>query len=122
MANLKSLDIKDLEKSIHDAEDRSLQAVKSVAKEALECIREAAAALQAMPHATADLVVNAEIFLVKEIEVPRYNTESEVSVHVGLSNCNGVQMTGHGEMPRPVVKAGRYRAMFVLVALDEKKR
>jgi len=122
MADLKNVDPKALEKTIRDAEERSVSAVRSAAREALECVQEASAAMAQMPSSTSELLTNADVFLVKEVDVPRYNTETEVYADVRFSNGNGVSMSGHGEMARPVIKPGRYRAMFVMVALDGKKR
>jgi len=122
MADLKNVDTKALEKTIREAEERSVSAVRNVAREALECVQEASAAMAQMPRSTSELLTNADVFLVREVDVPAYNTETEVYADVRFSHGNGFSMTGYGEMARPVVKPGRYRVMFVMVALDGKTR
>jgi hypothetical protein len=74
-----------------------------------------------MPKTTTDLLATAEICLVKELDLRQFSLEEKtISVHIDLGYGQGVFMTEGNHEHRPKVSPRRYRALFVLIPLEDK--
>jgi hypothetical protein len=121
VADLKNTGAEKLVQEILEEKDRYISSLNRAAAEAIESVRQSAEALTAMPKTTTDLLATAEICLVKELDLRQFSLEEKtISVHIDLGYGQGVFMTEGNHEHRPKVSPRRYRALFVLIPLEDK--
>jgi hypothetical protein len=123
MADLKNIDADTLIQAIRGAAEEYKAAIDRRAQEAVGEVEEAARALRLLPLTVSDLLACAEVVFVREInsrDIAPYSQEAkQMTVVLQFESNNSVLMCDYDR--RPNVRPGRYRAVFALIPIGEKK-
>jgi hypothetical protein len=123
MADLKNIDADVLTQTIRKAAEESKAEIDRRVQAALTEVEETARAWTSLPPTISDLIATAEVVLVRELgpsDVAPYRTEAnQMNVLLQFDGANGQSMCEWER--RPHIKPGRYRAIFVLLPIGEKK-
>lgn len=122
MADMKRIDADTLVATVQRAAESAKSSVEHAAEEAIAAIRDVSAAQVALSGKTAgDLVANATIAHVREVTVDRGYASDGRAQFNGASVIVGSQTfyTNVNNGEPEWIKPGKYRALFLLLKVDE---